>query len=153
LKGLGIPVVLMPLEFRSLVDRVFSTFQYEAAILALADGDCDPNSEISFLTSKGSAHIWSLKQRNPTAQWQQEIDKLMEQQLTAPNYLIRKRMYDRVQDLVRENVPVVFLISPHILVGAKNRIGNFRPAVLPNYTLWNAEELFIRQAYDGVGGS
>ncbi|HEY1212666.1 MAG TPA: ABC transporter substrate-binding protein, partial [Bryobacteraceae bacterium] len=83
LKEVGINVTLMPLEFRSLVDRVFTSFQYEAAILALADGDSDPNSEMSFLTSKGSAHIWSLKQRNPPAPWQQEIDKLMEQQLTA----------------------------------------------------------------------
>ncbi|HEY1217049.1 MAG TPA: hypothetical protein VGE93_25770, partial [Bryobacteraceae bacterium] len=61
--------------------------------------------------------------------------------------------YDRVQDLVRENVPMVFLISPHILLGAKDRVGNFRPAVLPNYALWNAEEIFIRQAHAGVGGS
>lgn len=149
LRQLGIKVTLIPLEFRSLVDRVFTSFQYEAAILTLADGDSDPNSEMSVLTSKGTAHIWRLKQRGPPPQWQQEVDKLMDQQLTAPNYLTRKRIYDHVQDLIRENVPMVFLTSPHILVGAKDRVGNFHPAVLPSYTLWNAEELFIRQAHGG----
>jgi ABC-type transport system substrate-binding protein len=57
----------------------------------------------------------------------------------------RKRLYDRVQQLVADNLPFIFLASPNILVGAKNRVGNFQPAILDNYVLWNADELFLRQ--------
>ena len=67
------------------------------------------------------------------------------------DYPKRKLLFDQVQELVFKNMPVIFLVSPDILVGAKDRIGNFRPAVLANYTLWNAEELFIRQPQDLAG--
>jgi hypothetical protein len=49
-----------------------------------------------------------------------------------------------VQEIVATELPIVPLVSPHILVGADRRLGNFRPAVLAPYTLWNAEQLFFR---------
>ena len=73
----------------------------------------------------------------------------MRQQLTTLNYEARKRLYDRVQQLVAENLPLICLVSPHVLVGAKTSLGNFRPAKLNDYTLWNAEELFFRQEESG----
>ncbi len=143
LQPLGIQVTLDPLEFHTFLDRIFTSFKYEAAIMALADGDSDPNSEINALSSTGSAHVWSLKSATTPA-WQQEIDRLMQQQLTAPSYEARKNIYDRVQQLLSENVPLICLVSPDILVGAKDKVGNFHPAILSSHTLWNAEQLFIR---------
>ena len=49
-----------------------------------------------------------------------------------------------VQEIEAENVPFVCLVSPDVLVGASHRVGNFKPAVLDPQTLWNSEELFIR---------
>jgi hypothetical protein len=46
---------------------------------------------------------------------------------------------------VWRNKPAIFLTSPNILVGAKNEIGNFHPAKLQEYTLWNADQLFSRR--------
>jgi len=54
----------------------------------------------------------------------------------------RKRQFDRVQELVAENLPLIPLVSPNILVGSKLGLGNFRPAILDHYVLWNAEELY-----------
>jgi peptide/nickel transport system substrate-binding protein len=145
LKELGIAVTLDALEYHTLLDRILTNFKYESAIMALADGDSDPNSELNVLSSKGSAHVWNLQSVNPPPPWQLEIDRLMEEQLTASNYQKRKQIFDRVQEILWENAPVICLISPDILVGAKDRIGNFRPAILSSYTLWNADQLFIRQ--------
>lgn len=145
LKQLGIEVSLEQLELRTMLNRILTTFKYEAAILALADGDADPNSELNVLSSTGSAHFWRLKSDGSTEPWQHEIDTLMQKQLTAPNYEARKGIYDRVQELVYKYVPVIYLVSPHILVGAKDKVGNFRPVILGNYTLWNAEQLFLRR--------
>jgi ABC-type transport system substrate-binding protein len=77
--------------------------------------------------------------------WEEEIDRLMRQQMITPGYEQRKRMYDRVQQLVWENLPLICLVSPNVLVGATERLGNFHPAILSHYTLWNAEELFLRR--------
>ncbi len=142
LQKLGVQVGVVPLEFSSLVQRVTQSHDYEAAVMGLASGDADPNGEMNIWLSSGSTHLWNLGKKQPVTAWEQEIDKLMRQQLTTLNYAHRKRLYDRVQDLVAEDLPIICLASPHILVGRKKTLGNFRPAILNDYTLHNAEELF-----------
>jgi len=149
-KEIGIEVKLVPLEFRTMLNRIFSTYEYEAAIMALAGGDADPNSEMNVWTSQGSTHVWKLTPKQTPTPWQEEIDRLMRQQMVTLDYQQRKRMYDRVQELVWENVPVICLISPDILVGAKEEIANLRPAILSSYTLWNVEQLFFRRPRDSA---
>jgi peptide/nickel transport system substrate-binding protein len=144
LAQLGMQVHIVPLEFGSLMNRIFQTFDYEACVLGLVSGDADPNPEINVWLSSGATHLWDLSRGHPETAWQAEIDRLMVEQLMTLNYKDRKRSYDRVQELVAENLPLICLVSPNILVGAKNKIGNFRPANLNDYTLWNVEQLFFR---------
>ena len=144
LKQLGMRVAVAPLEFRALLDRVFQRHDYEACVLALGSGDVDPNSEVNVWLSNGSSHLWRLTGGRPATPWEAEIDQLMTRQLTTLAYPQRRRLYDQVQELVAENLPLICLVSPNILVGAKTGLGNFRPAILDHYTLWNAEELFWR---------
>ena len=144
LKQIGLRVQVVPLEFRSLLDRVFQTKEYEACVLGLASFDADPNSDINVLLSSGAQHLWHPSQTKPATPWEVEIDRLMEQQLAARTFEERKRLYDRVQEIMAEQQPMIFLASPHILTGAKRSLGNFHPAVLEPYILWNAEQLFLR---------
>jgi len=72
------------------------------------------------------------------------MDQLMQKQLVTLDYAKRKRLYDRVQEIVAEDLPVICLVSPNILVGASNRVGNFRPSILVPYALWNVEQLYIQ---------
>ncbi len=144
LEQVGMDVKVVPIEYRALLNRVFKSYEYDAAIMALVSGDVDPTSDINVWTSEGSTHVWNLGPKHGQMPWEKEIDLLMQQQMITPNYEQRKRMYDRVQQLVWENLPLICLVSPNVLVGATERLGNFRPAILSNYTLWNAEELFLR---------
>jgi len=144
LKKLGMSVQVAPLEFRSLLDRVFQTKEYDACVLGLASFDADPNADINVLLSSGAQHLWNPAQPKPATDWEVEIDRLVEQQLTARGFEERKRLYDRVQEILAEYQPMIFLASPHILAGAKSGLGNFHPAVLEPYVLWNAEQLFWR---------
>ena len=66
--------------------------------------------------------------------------------MPRPSYEQRKKWFDRVQEILAENQPMIFLASPDILVGAKNSIGNFHPAVLEPYVLWNVEQLYFKNA-------
>jgi ABC-type transport system substrate-binding protein len=74
----------------------------------------------------------------------------MEQQLGAPNYEQHKNFYDRVQEILSETQLMIFLATPDILVGARNTIANFHPAVLEPHTLWNVEQLFFRSEADSA---
>ena len=53
------------------------------------------------------------------------------------------------QQLVMENLPIVPLVSPNVLAGARTELGNFRPALLDHNTLWNFEELYWRRPVAG----
>jgi peptide/nickel transport system substrate-binding protein len=144
LKQLGMHVQVVPLEFRSLIDRVTQTKQYDACLLGLASFDADPNSDLNVWLSSGGTHLWNPSQSHPSTPWEAEIDRLMEQQLITPGFEQRKKLYDRVQEIIAENQPMIFLASPDILVGAKNSIANFHPTVLEPYVLWNVEQLYFR---------
>lgn len=142
LAKLGMQVSVAPLEFRTFVQRVTETHEYEAAVMGLLSGDVDPNAEMNVWMSGGATHLWNLGEKQPATSWEAEIDKLMEQQAVTLNFEERKKLYDRVQEIIAEQLPLICVASPNILVGSKTGLGNFRPAILDHYTLHNVEEFF-----------
>ena len=144
LKEIGIRVQVVPLEFRAVLDRVLQSHDYETAVMGLGGGDTDPNSQINVWLSSGDDHLWNLGQTKPATPWEAEIDRLMMRQMSTLPTNERKRLYDRVQEIEAENLPFICLVSPDVLVAARHRVGNFKPAVLDPQTLWNSEQLFIR---------
>ncbi len=151
LKQIGMRVTLVPLEFRSLLDLVQRTHRYEACVLSLASADADPNPDMPVWLSSGGSHLWNPGQKTPATPWEAEIDRLMRRQIVTRDYTERKRLFDRVQEIAVEYQPLVALVSPNLLVGAKKNLGNFRPATLESYTLWNVEQLFWREPAPGAG--
>jgi peptide/nickel transport system substrate-binding protein len=144
LKQIGIGVHVVTLELRALIDRVLKTHDYDACVLGLGAGDANPNAEMNVWLSSGAQHLWNPGQSRAATAWEAEIDTLMRRQMVTLDDADRKRLYDRVQELVAQNLPMIFLVSPNVLVGANKSLGNFRPAVLDHHTLWNVEELFWR---------
>jgi peptide/nickel transport system substrate-binding protein len=144
LNQLGMTVQVVPLEFHAMVDRLQNSYNYEAAVMGLVSGDADPTSEMNVWLSNGETHLWHPNQEKPATPWESEMDGLMQKQLVTLDYAKRKHLYDRVQEIVAEELPVICLASPNILVGAANRVGNFRPAILVPYALWNIEQLYVQ---------
>jgi len=149
LKRLGMDVQVVPMEFRALVDRILNTKEYEVALMNLVNSDVDPTPEMNLWLSSGETHLWNLGESKPATPWEAELDRLMQAQLESTDAAARKKAFDRVQEIVAENLPFVYLLSPNILVGAQASVGNFRPAILEPYALWNAEELFLRSPGTG----
>ena len=144
LKQIGMRVGVVTLDLRAMLDRVMTSHDYDACVLGLAGGDGDPNSEMSVWLSSGATHLWRPGQRVPATRWEAEIDALMQEQIKTRDAQRRKTLYDRVQLLIAENLPVISLVSPNVLVGATTGLANFRPTVFDHPALWNLEELFWR---------
>jgi peptide/nickel transport system substrate-binding protein len=146
LARVGIRVRLLPMEFGVMMDAVLQTRKFDAALWGLASGDADPNSEMNVWSSDGTLHVWNLKSpsapRQPLDPWEMEVDRLMAAQMTTLDVKARKAAYDRVQQLVSANLPLVFLASPHVLAAGDRNLGNFEPSVMEPVLLWNAERLF-----------
>lgn len=151
LKQLGMRVQVVPLEFRSLLDRVTQTKEYDACVLGIASFDADPNSDINVWLSSGGTHLWNPSQAHPATPWEAEIDQLINDQMYARTFEQRKKLYDRAQEILWDYQPMIFLASPDILTGARKTVGNFHPAVLEPYVLWNVEQLYLRN--DAVNAS
>jgi peptide/nickel transport system substrate-binding protein len=150
LKQIGMRVNVVALDQRGLIDRVLKSHDYDASMLALGNTDGDPTSEMAVWRSSGAMHLWRPAQSTPATAWEAEIDSLMEEQLKTRDPARRKRLYDRVQALVADNLPIIPLVSPNVLVGATRGLGNFRPTVLDHHALWNVEELFWRVSRAGA---
>jgi len=142
LKAVGISAHVVPMEIRSATDRVLNTHDYDAIVMGLVSGDADPTPDMNVLISSGQTHLWHLGEKAPATPWEAELDQLMQKQLGAMNYQQRKNLYDRVQEILAQELPMIYLASPNILVGAQENLGNFHPAIIEQYTFWNAEELF-----------
>jgi peptide/nickel transport system substrate-binding protein len=145
LSQLGMKVSVVPLEFQAIMTRVLDSLDYEASILGLVSGDADPNPEINVWTSSGGTHLWAQTELQPVSRWQSEIDGLMQSQTAILDYKKRKQAYDRVQELIATHDPVICLVSPNVLVGAKASLAGLKPSVMRNYLLWASEQLFWRK--------
>jgi peptide/nickel transport system substrate-binding protein len=149
LAQIGIALSIAPLDSGALQNRLFESRDYEACILGTVSGDADPNTDINIWLSSGSQHFWRPAGAAAATPWEAEIDSLMRKQVAARAVSERKKMFDRVQALLAEHQPLIFLLSPDILVAAKTTLGNFTPAILPHYALWNVDELYWRPASGG----
>jgi peptide/nickel transport system substrate-binding protein len=149
LKQVGISVDVVPMEFRSLVTRVNEARQFDVALMALASADADPNVDINLWQSQGNQHAWNPLQQKPATAWEAEIDGLMQKVLVTRKYEERKALFDRMQQIAMDQMPVIPLVSPNILVGGRKALGNFQPALLEPYALWNADQLYWHGAGSG----
>jgi len=115
---------------------------YEACLLAIVSGDADPTSHINILSSGGMTHWWRPRQTQPGAAWEARIDDLMKKQMRALDPTERKKLFDEVQAIMADEQPFIFLASRHLIVAARTDVGNLKPALLPDFVLWNCEELY-----------
>ena len=142
LARIGIKVTLAFLESRALLSRIDEGANYEACLLAIVSGDADPTSHTNILMSTGPNHWWRARQSRPATAWEARIDQLMNRQMRTPATAARKKLFNEVQAIMAEQQPFIFLASRHLLVAAKSDLGNLKPALLPDFLLWNAEELY-----------
>jgi len=143
LAALGIRLNIVTLDFPSLIERISKSFQYEACILGMVNIDLDPNGQMNVWLSSSSNHQWNPNQKSPETKWEAEIDRLMKQQATTVDPNRRKPMFDRVQQLVWDEAPFLYLVNKNALMAVSHSVKNLSPSVLQPRVLWNAENLWL----------
>jgi peptide/nickel transport system substrate-binding protein len=143
LKQVGIQVNFTPLEFQSLIERITRTANYEACLLGFTNIELDPDSQINVWLSSSTHHAWNPGQKSPATPWEAEIDTLMRQQAAEPGFEARKHAFDRVQEIIAEQVPIIYLVHPNVLVAVSPEVQNASPSALPPHLYWNIEHLRV----------
>jgi peptide/nickel transport system substrate-binding protein len=149
---IGIHAPTSILDGGSLFGRITGTLDYEACLLAITATDPDPSAEMALWMSRAPLHLWNPAQASPSTEWEARIDELMNRQMSELDAEERRRTYFEVQRIVTEQLPIIDLVIPHALLGARSRVSNLRPTPFA-HALWNGEELFIRdtrrEAHEG----
>ncbi|HRA48517.1 MAG TPA: ABC transporter substrate-binding protein, partial [Thermomicrobiales bacterium] len=73
--------------------------------------------------------------------FQSEIDDLTSRAAAQTDPVLRKNIYLQIQDLLHEQVPVIFLFWDYGYSAVSNTIGNYLPSAF-TYLLWNAREWY-----------
>lgn len=143
LSQIGIRLNVVTLDFPSLIQRITRSFDYEACLLGLVNDELDPNAQMNVWLSSASNHQWNPGQKSPETAWEAEIDRLMRAQASATDAQKRKVLFDKVQQIVWEQAPFIYLINKNALSAVSPALANAVPVVLRPQTYWNAESLYF----------
>jgi len=145
LAQLGIRMQVAPIDPSDLQRRISESYDYDACLLVTSVSEPDPSSYVNFLSSSSRTCRWSPKQSKPATNWEARIDDLLAKQARETDPGRRRATFNEVQQILAEQSPVIPIVARHPSLAANQRIGNYSPSAILPYSLWNAEELFIRQ--------
>jgi peptide/nickel transport system substrate-binding protein len=143
LQKIGVHVNVDAFDFPSLIERMTQSFDYEAILLGLTNVDLDPDGEMNVWLSSSANHQWNPQQKTPETPWEAEIDRLMRAQASTSDTNKRKEAFDRVQEIVVEQEPFIFLINKNALSAVSTAVHGAAPVILSPQTFWNAEWLTV----------
>lgn len=146
LSQIGIKVNVVTLDFPSLIERMTRTLDYEACLLGLVNTDLDPNGQMTVWLSSGENHQWNPSQKTPSTPWEAEVDRLMQEQAVALRDKERKKAFDRVQEIVYEQQPFIYLVNQNALSAISPSVVGAAPTVLNPQAFWNVDVLRLGQA-------
>jgi peptide/nickel transport system substrate-binding protein len=145
LAKLGIRMQVVPIEFAAVTNAWTKSHEYDAILLGLSVTDLEPSTYANLMLSKGDAHQWRPNQESPSTEWETKIDLLFAEQARESDPEKRKSKFHEIQKIVAEASPVITIVTRHVVSAANSRVGNFSPSPMFPYSMWNAEELFIKQ--------
>ena len=138
---IGIHVNVVTLDFPSLIERMTQTFDYEAILLGLTNVGLDPNEEMNIWLSSSENHQWNPQEKTPETAWEAEIDRLMLAQASSSDGKQRKEAFDRVQEIVVEQAPFIYLVNRNALSAVAASVQGASPVILAPQTFWNVDQL------------
>jgi peptide/nickel transport system substrate-binding protein len=147
LKKIGMNVIFQPIEFNTLVTKIDNTYDYDCILMGLAPGtSADPSDSMNTIKSGGFTHQWFPREKVPTTDWEARLDQLMDAQMQTLDYNERKKDFDEVQQILGEQMPMIYTVTPMYFAAIRSDIGNVRASSLTYYrATWNAEELYFKK--------
>lgn len=146
LQKLGVKIIFQPIEFNTLVQKIDVSYDYECVLLGLGGGGADPSSSMNVLRSDGFTHQWFPREKIPSTDWEARIDFLMNEQNKTLDFNSRKKDFNEVQEILADEQPMIFTVTPDYYCALRSDIGNARPTALSyNRATWNIEELYFKK--------
>lgn len=145
LRQVGIALEVVALEPNAVRQSVVKG-DFEAALITFNLSDPDPALSKDLWLSSGSFHLWNPGQKTPETDWERQIDELMARQSGTLDEPERKRLFQDIQRIFAENLPMLHFAAPRIYVGTSARLINVQASQLRPHLLWAADTLAVADA-------
>jgi peptide/nickel transport system substrate-binding protein len=140
---IGIALDIAPLEVGAMIQRMLAC-DYDAIYMRVLATSLDPAGNLDLWLSSGSAHFWNLEQRAPATDWERRIDTIMLEQAATTDPARRQLLFNDVQRILAENLPVLYFASPRMFAAHSARLGGVSPSVVRPPILWSADTLSVQ---------
>ena len=137
-RQVGVALDIVPLETNTVRARIVGG-EFEAAFVQFNTTDLDPAMSKDFWLSSGGAHFWNANQKTPATAWEAQIDELMTKQTATTDEAERKRLFNEVQRVFAENLPVLYFAAPRVYVATSARLTNVQPSLIRPQVTWSAD--------------
>ncbi len=123
MQAIGLDVDYSVIDFGVIVGQLTTTFDWETIIIGFTGGT-EPHSGINLWHSSEGLHLWYPNQPAPATEWEAEIDGLY---IIGSRELDRQRrvaLYHEAQEIVAENVPIIYTTLGERIAAVRNVFGN-----------------------------
>ena len=148
LEDLGMKVNFKPIEFNSLVNKLSNTNDWDMAIMGLTGSPLEPHDGKNVWKSNGPLHLFNQRPANYYKDdrfvWEKELDDIFEKGALRLKYEERKPLYDRYQDIIYFEKPIIYLYSPKRITAIRRSLMNVFPSALTGL-LHNLDEIWIKE--------
>ncbi len=112
---------MVTLDFPSLIDRITRSFNYEACLLGFVNDDLDPDAQMTvWLSSVRITH--GTRYRNTCDCLGSRNRCLMHKQASTLGSRKRKEAIDRVQEIVWQQEPFIYLVNKDAAVSCVDEL-------------------------------
>ena len=125
---LGMKVNYRPFDFPTLVEKLDSSYDWDAVLIGFTGG-LEPNNGANLLRSSGNLHFWNPEQPEPATPWEAEIDRLLEQGSRELDVQKRRQFYWRIQETLHDELPMIQTVRQTTFAAYKTILQNYRPMV------------------------
>ena len=147
LSELGMKINFKPVEFNSLIGKLTATLDWDTMIMGLTGNTLEPHSGKNVWDSNAPIHFFNQRDENHLGKnilpFEKQLDEAFEKGAAELDFEKRKKYYDRYQQIIYYERPVVYLYSQLRLVAVKNRMGNVCPTVLGG-AVHNLPEIYVK---------
>ena len=147
LADLGMKINFKPIEFNSLIGKISGTFDWDSMIMGFTGSTVEPHGGKNVWYSNGPLHIFNQRNEDEFGKdlfdFERKIDEIFDRGASELEFEKRKIYYDKYQEILADECPMVYLYSPVRLIAIRNRVGNVYPTILGGM-VHNTAELYIK---------
>lgn len=125
---IGVKVAYRPLDFNTLVEKLNTTFDWDAVLIGFT-GSGEPNNSANLLRSDGNLHLWNPRQPQPATAWEAEIDALLDRGSRLLEGHERREPYWRIQEILHRELPLLQTVRRIEWIAYRDNLEGYRPTV------------------------